>query len=86
MSVMADAFKAKKSSAGDFSQQYQRLNESIISYTENSDSLMQEAAELLAQGKDLHAKSLLVETGKKMRALIVEIENEVGQFNKKSNR
>ena len=86
MSVMADAFKAKNSSAGDFSQEQRRLNESINSYTENSDSLMQEAAALLAQGKDLHAKSLLVETGKKMQALIVEIDNEVAQFNKKANK
>lgn len=86
MSVMAEAFKAKQSSAGDFSEEHRRLNESINSYTENSDSLLQEAAALLAQGKDLHAKSLLVETGKKMQALIVEIENEVARFNKKTSR
>ena len=83
MSVMAGAFEAKKSSAGDFSEQYQRLNESINSYTENSETLLKEAAGLLAEGKDLHAKSLLVETGKKMRALVEDIENEVSEFNEK---
>lgn len=86
LSVMAGAFKAKGSPQGDFSEQHQRLNASIDSYTSNSESLLTQAAMLLAEGKDLHAKSLLVETGKEMQALIVDIEDEVGQFNKKTRR
>ena len=83
---MAAIFKAKSSSAGDFSQQHEQLNDSIDVYTSNSNSLLTEAAKLRAQGKDVHAKALLVETGKKMQMLVKEIEREVGEFNKKSRR
>lgn len=86
LSVMAAIFKAKSSSAGDFSQQHEQLNDSIDVYTSNSNSLLTEAAKLRAQGKDVHAKALLVETGKKMQMLVKEIEREVGEFNKKSRR
>lgn len=86
MSIMANAFKAKGSRAGDFSEQYQQFNSSIENYTSNSEPLLRQAADLLAQGKAPHAKGLLVNTGVEMRDLVLEIEREIGKFNKKTRR
>ncbi len=86
MAVMANAFKAQGSPKGDFIQEHERLNASIDKYTSNSETLMRQAAELLAEGKDLHAKSMLVETGKEMKAIAREIEVEVGEFNRNASR
>jgi len=82
---MAKAFKVKNSSAGDFSEQHKRLTSSIENYTNNSQPLLRQAATLIAQGQENRAKSLLVETGKEMKSLIVQIEREVGEFNKKTH-
>ena len=86
MSIMAQAFKARDLPKGDFSDQHQRLKTSIENYTNNSESLLRQAADLLAQGKTPHAKGLLVNTGKEMQELVLEIEREIGNFNKKTRR
>ena len=86
MTIMAGAFKAKGSPRGDFSEKHRELSSSVDEYTGNSETLLRQAAELLAEGKDLHAKSLLVETGKEMQGLVKEIEREVNEFNQKTRR
>ena len=84
LSIMASAFKAQGSPAGDFSEQQKRLNSSVEAFTSQSETVLRQASDLLAQGKEVTAKALLVNTGKEMHELVLEIEREVGKFGKRS--
>ena len=86
MSIMSKAFQSASIPGNSFTATFDELNSSADKYTNNSKSLVKEAAELYAKGKDVHAKSLLVTTAREMKDLRDEIDNEVGEFNQKINR
>ncbi len=82
MSIMVKAFESTSPNSSGLANSFTELNRDAQEYIKNSKTLLTEAAKLMADGKEIAAKSSMVNTAKKMNQLAANIDDEIESFNK----